>query len=98
MRISDWSSDVCSSDLPNPHPQGGGKYNPALFLALARPDFIARRRDASGEHWLAAGGRGFTLDPASPLARAHWLVIGDAQGQAKEIGRASCRGRVCQYV
>ncbi len=57
--------------------------NPALCLALARPDFIARRRDASGEHWLSAGGRGFQLDPASPLARAEWLVIGDAQGQAK---------------
>ena len=57
--------------------------NPALFLALARPDFIARRRDASGEQWLSAGGRGFQLDPASPLARAEWLVIGDAQGQAK---------------
>ena len=57
--------------------------NPALFLALARPNFVARRRDASGEQWLAAGGRGFQLDPASPLARADWIVIGDAQGQAK---------------
>lgn len=57
--------------------------NPALYLALARPDFVAKRRDAAGENWLAAGGRGFLLDPASPLARAEWLVIADAQGQAK---------------
>ena len=57
--------------------------NPAIFLAFARPDFVAKRRDASGEHWLSAGGRGFQLDPTSPLARAEWLVIGDAQGQAK---------------
>ena len=57
--------------------------NPALFLAFARPDFVARRRDKSGEQWLSAGGRGFQLDPASPLARAEWIVIGDAQGQAK---------------
>jgi ATP-dependent helicase HrpB len=57
--------------------------NPAIFLALARPDFVARRRDASGENWIAAGGRGFMLDPTSPLARAEWLAIGDAQGQAK---------------
>ncbi len=57
--------------------------NPALFLALANPDNIARRRDASGENWISAGGRGFVLDPASPLARAEWLVIADAQGQAK---------------
>ena len=57
--------------------------NQALFLALARPDFVARRRDASGEQWLSAGGRGFQMDPASPLARAEWIVIADAQGQAK---------------
>ena len=57
--------------------------NPALFLALARPDLIAKRRDKSGESWISAGGRGFHLDPVSSLARAEWLVIGDAQGQAK---------------
>ena len=55
----------------------------AEALALVRPDFVARRRDASGEHWISAGGRGYSLDPASPLARAEWIVIGDAQGQAK---------------
>ncbi|WP_086740296.1 ATP-dependent helicase HrpB [Erythrobacter colymbi] len=55
----------------------------AEALALARPDFVARRRDPSGEIWLSAGGRGYILDPASPLARAEWIVIGDAQGQAK---------------
>jgi ATP-dependent helicase HrpB len=55
----------------------------AEALALARPDFVARRRDPSGENWISAGGRGYVLDPASPLARAEWIVIGDAQGQAK---------------
>lgn len=54
-----------------------------VLLAAGRPGFIAKRRDASGENWLTAGGRGFTLDPASPLARNEFLVIGDAQGQAK---------------
>ncbi|MDJ0977152.1 MAG: ATP-dependent helicase HrpB [Erythrobacter sp.] len=57
--------------------------HPAEALALARPDFVARRRDAKGERWLSVGGRGFTLDPASPLARAEWMVIGDAQGAAR---------------
>jgi ATP-dependent helicase HrpB len=55
----------------------------AEALALARPDFVARRRDPSGESWVSAGGRGYILDAASPLARAEWIVIGDAQGQAK---------------
>ncbi|MBO6610327.1 ATP-dependent helicase HrpB, partial [Altererythrobacter sp.] len=50
------------------------QHNPALFLALARPDFVAKRRDKSGEQWLSAGGRGFQLDPASPLARAEWIL------------------------
>lgn len=54
-----------------------------VLLAAGRPDFIARKRGTSGEGWLTAGGRGFTLDPASPLARGDFLVIGDAQGQAK---------------
>lgn len=56
---------------------------PAILLAAGLPDNVARRRGPSGEHWLAAGGRGYLLDPASPLARAEWLAIGDAQGQAK---------------
>jgi ATP-dependent helicase HrpB len=62
---------------------GSPAAEPAEALALARPDFVARRRDASGEYWLSAGGRGYVLDPASSLARAEWIVIGDAQGQAK---------------
>ena len=54
-----------------------------VLLAEAFPDRIARARGASGEEWLASGGRGYRLDPASSLARAAWLVIGDAQGEAK---------------
>ncbi|WP_394726887.1 ATP-dependent helicase HrpB [Altererythrobacter sp. GH1-8] len=57
--------------------------NPAIFLAFARPDFIARKRSSSGEDWLSAGGSGFRLDPASALARAEWIIIGDAAGSAK---------------
>ncbi|MEZ5679962.1 MAG: ATP-dependent helicase HrpB [Erythrobacter sp.] len=56
---------------------------PAILLAAGRPEFIAKRRDASGENWISAGGRGFSLDPATSLARASYLVIGDAQGQAR---------------
>ncbi len=55
----------------------------AILLAEAFPDNLAKRRDGRGEHWLAAGGRGLRLDPASPLARAEWLTVGEAQGEAK---------------
>ena len=54
-----------------------------VLLAEAYPGNVARRRDASGEHWLTAGGRGLRLDPASPLARAEYLAVGEAQGDAK---------------
>jgi ATP-dependent helicase HrpB len=54
-----------------------------ILLAEAFPGNIARRRDPSGEHWLTAAGRGLRLDPASPLARAEWLAVGEAQGDAK---------------
>ncbi|VVT18581.1 ATP-dependent helicase HrpB [Erythrobacter sp. EC-HK427] len=74
----------CSPSTSSGHTASVGfGLSPAILLAAGRPDMIARRRDASGENWLSAGGRGFQLDPASPLARAEWLVIGDAQGKAK---------------
>ncbi|RZV51426.1 MAG: ATP-dependent helicase HrpB, partial [Sphingomonadaceae bacterium] len=56
----------------------------AMALALAHPDNVARPRDGNGERWVSAGGRGFVLDPASPLARSEWLFIADATGKAKE--------------
>ena len=55
---------------------------PGVLLAEGFPDNFARRRSPSGEEWLTAGGRGLRLDPASPLARAEWLAVGDAQGAA----------------
>ncbi|MBT0668519.1 ATP-dependent helicase HrpB [Novosphingobium profundi] len=54
-----------------------------VVLAMGQPDMLARRRDARGEQWLSAGGRGYVLDPVSPLAASEWMVIGDAQGQAR---------------
>src|SRR3546814_981596 len=72
MRISDWSSDVCSSDLP-------------LFRAGTRRCRGARRPAQ--------------LHPAGAAAPA--VRTGSDRGAARtasEIGRASCRERVCQYV
>lgn len=54
----------------------------ATCVALAFPDRIARRRDSSGEHWASVGGRGFRLDPTSPLARAEWLAVAETGGVA----------------
>jgi ATP-dependent helicase HrpB len=54
-----------------------------ILLAEAFPDNLAKRRDSAGEDWLTVGGRGLRLDPASSLARAEWLAVGEAQGEAK---------------
>ena len=51
-------------------------------LALAFPDRVAKRRSVDGADWISAGGRGFRLDPLSPLAREEWLAVGEVQGSA----------------
>ncbi|MBY0283414.1 MAG: ATP-dependent helicase HrpB [Sphingomonas sp.] len=60
----------------------GGGFDVATCIALAFPDRVARRRDASGEHWASVGGRGFRLDPTASLARAEWLAVAETQGMA----------------
>jgi ATP-dependent helicase HrpB len=63
-------------------PPPSGTSDLAVAIALGFPDRIARRRDASGENWISAGGRGFRLDAAHPLARCEWLAVADIQGAA----------------
>ena len=65
----------------SPPASGRGK-DVALCLALAFPERLARRRDASGETWASVGGRGFRLDPTLALARAEWLAVAETQGSA----------------
>src|SRR3546814_15508234 len=95
MRISDWSSDVCSSDLFDL------LFGPAykgIPLATALACEYARRgrdlpvafnRKAAKDH----GEGGHLL--GAPLAGRRVLVVDDA---ITEIGQASCRERVCQSV
>src|SRR3546814_4500875 len=85
MRISDWSSDVCSSDLdrcPAPHDRA-----------------IDGGVEGAGE----GVRRHFREPPAGPVEpgalRDQAAVEPVAEvGATVEIGRASCRERVCQYV
>jgi len=53
-----------------------------VALALAFPDRVAKRRSVDGADWISIGGRGFRLDPLSPLAREDWLAVGEVQGSA----------------
>jgi ATP-dependent helicase HrpB len=51
-------------------------------VALAFPDRLAKRRGNDGADWISVGGRGFRLDPASPLAREQWLAVAEVGGAA----------------
>src|SRR3546814_9724303 len=73
MRISDWSSDVCSSDLSSPTAEGGACRPPPSLEAVPM---------------LSSRYSGLLL-----VAPALTVI-----GALFEIGRASCRERVCQYV
>ena len=59
-----------------------GEHDAGLCLALAFPDRVAKRRSADGAEWASVGGRGFRIDPLSPLAREEWLAVGEVQGSA----------------
>src|SRR3546814_11625357 len=113
MRISDWSSDVCSSDLPRvelwqrlvkalhrprktllDHVRGCVPVSAEdirqaahLLSALLRK---ATERSGSAELRAVAGKSVKVVELREDVGRGHIRV--------DEIGRASCRERVCQYV
>lgn len=78
-----WARSAAALLPAGTEPIGDAGIPLGVQLAVAFPGSVARRRGPSGEDWLSASGRGFRLDPASPLARSEWLAIGDAQGEAK---------------
>ncbi len=65
--------------LPSPR---GGHGEIGACIALGFPDRLSKRRGADGVEWLSSGGRGFRLDPASPLARETWLAVAEVSGAA----------------
>src|SRR3546814_3162256 len=73
MRISDWSSDVCSSDLDHRRGQGG--------------IHVGDHEGAPVAHPLEQRILGVTVE-----------AVLEHECRVDEIGRASCRERVCQYV
>src|SRR3546814_20502166 len=87
MRISDWSSDVCSSDL---------RHGMQRAQVVAQPPAVGHAdfRPAGLQYqYLGADAARIGHDEANQPAEQ-----GAAEGQAGQIGRASCRERGCQYV
>src|SRR3546814_1643105 len=86
MRISDWSSDVCSSDLI--HSDG---HRPMLrdvfyYITVMNENYAQPDLPEGVEEDIVRGGYRYA---------GYQAKTGVA---AEEIGRASCRERVCQYV
>src|SRR3546814_10569906 len=125
MRISDWSSDVCSSDLlMEPHyPKPGNGRRPypletmlrihfmQLWFSLSDPAMEEALYDSFSMRQFARLGDGRVPDETTILNFRHLLEKHGIAEEAleavnlllqdqgiQEIGRASCRERVCQYV
>src|SRR3546814_5939607 len=104
MRISDWSSDVCSSDLPieaagQIKPESINHYEAGIKTQFwdgkATLNLSAFRTDIRDFQATVTNGqfgvlRGF-------LANAEKVRSQGIEADFSEIGRASCREGVCQY-
>src|SRR3546814_19958844 len=108
MRISDWSSDVCSSDLEFQPDDGGAPVtirlqrnaagNRTVSSPSGHPDpegFLTTLREA----FALLDYRNFArFIEDSPLERGRKFSALLGLSAYSEIGRASWRERVCQYV
>src|SRR3546814_6858479 len=83
MRISDWSSDVCSSDL---------KLDARGIYFVIDEAAVARDSDMLGGQFALAAPLASDFKAGITGSYYHYRL------GSVEIGRASCRERVCQYV
>src|SRR3546814_13203859 len=93
MRISDWSSDVCSSDLTR---LGDERFGQRVFADLVeargQPQHLGLVEPANADRLVE---RGPALGERAGLVHDPGV---DPAAVFDQIGRASCRERVCQYV
>src|SRR3546814_13456961 len=101
MRISDWSSDVCSSDLIRacsflivdgvlPSNEGRGYVLRRIIRRAIRHIWKLGALRGDGLFWRMVEPLCDVMGEAYPELLAKRALV--------EIGRASCRERVCQYV
>src|SRR3546814_21022450 len=108
MRISDWSSDVCSSNLSATNHASSGAWAAAGGIGTVSA-VNADSYDPEGKiipqvyHALTRRDRHeeliqYAIDGASEQVRRAYDITGGKGALNLKIGRASCRERVCQYV
>src|SRR3546814_13158852 len=93
MRISDWSSDVCSSDLLQ---RSAGRQFESDYRLIA----VSAAAAASPANIFAAyqARAGTPVVGNRVFLQLQRYKLGFLSGPLVKIGRASCRERVCQYV
>src|SRR3546814_7768614 len=104
MRISDWSSDVCASDLRNPKTgiTRDGRWLVGMGVAAAFRNNIneksaARvRLDRNGNVTVETDMTDIGTGSYTIIAQTAAEMLGVPLDRADEIGRAARRGRVCQ--
>src|SRR3546814_17843225 len=99
MRISDWSSDVCSSDLLSTN--GLRAVSPLALSALntGLSDSLSRiHSDTASSSSEKTNGK--RQPHASHISAGIAALVRSTTVRlsTNQIGRASCRERVCQYV
>src|SRR3546814_12725539 len=90
LRISDWSSDVCSSDLSMMYCTASGM----LSRGVEPPESICKGSSTSMSSRANCGMERATV----PRKMTIEVVANRCSAAPAKIGRASCRERVCQYV
>src|SRR3546814_10618039 len=92
MRISDWSSDVCSSDLDDQQQRK---------LAVGEIGLVRLHIPDESAHPGREPGPGFRccqVAVAGHLSHTRNAGSGHETRVGNKLGGASCRARVCQYV
>jgi ATP-dependent helicase HrpB len=89
-----WAAQVAASEkasaiAASPSPQE--ELATGMMLALAFPDRVARNRGNGS--FVLANGRGAAVDPASALARAPYIAVGELTGTAAQ-GRILLAARI----
>src|SRR3546814_10444036 len=114
MRISDWSSDVCSSDLFFNLRTSTMRLLTKTLLATAALAVMPMAANAESQYVDGSGSASADLDFQIIIPRILFLRVGtgtdfadngaidlisfNVPGASLEIGRESCRERVCPYV
>src|SRR3546814_9058891 len=105
MRISDWSSDVCSSDLVlNSEPRRDTlTFQVDLWSAKGRLPYdllevASRQKDIQySSRTRAVTNQALQMQKMRQALQRLMTEVPEA-ARGHQIGRASCRERVCQYV